>query len=251
MFQILGIRIYIFPVIIILATYICIWIFVHSTKYDHFYYIWIKKSAAYVMTGAIVCGKLLYAATRILEGNYGILNVLNGFIFYGGFLGVILGLYIFSRKENIRFSDITDVYASFFPLGQAIGRIGCYFNGCCYGKEYTGFGAVNYVVDGIETTVFPTWFVESMFCILLFLCFFRISKRMYSGMYFAYYMMSYGIFRFIIENYRGDMIRGVWYGISTSQYISIMVVIGGVWYAFYSVRLKRKNLMIIGRDRIG
>jgi len=70
-------------------------------------------------------------------------------------------------------------------------------------------------------------------------------------MYFAYYMMSYGIFRFIIENYRGDMIRGVWYGISTSQYISIMVVIGGVWYAFYSVRLKRKNLMIIGRDRIG
>ena len=35
-------------------------------------------------------------------------------------MGVILGLYIFSRKENIRFSDITDVYASFFPLGQAI-----------------------------------------------------------------------------------------------------------------------------------
>ena len=249
--EIFGIQMYLFPIIVLLAVYACIWIFLHSTKYDQFYYFGIKESGTYAMVSTVICGKLLYMITKILKGTRDVWNLFNGFVFYGGFLGMILGLYVFSYRNKIRVGDVADVYASFLPLGQSIGRIGCYFNGCCYGRPYSGFGAVNYIIDGVETTVFPTWFVEAVFCLLLFLCFFLISKRIYSGMYLACYMILYGIFRYVIENYRGDKIRGIWFGISTSQYISIIIIIFGICYAFYSARYKRRNLIIVGRDKIG
>ena len=134
-------------------------------------------------------------------------------------------------------------------MGQAIGRIGCYFNGCCYGKYYTGLLSVKYVVDGKETHVFPTWFIESFFCFVLFICMFLISKKIYSGIYAAIYMMSYSLFRFVIEYFRGDLVRGVWYGVSTSQYISICIFVVGVVILIKSIQIKENNLLITGRRR--
>ena len=114
------------------------------------------------------------------------------------------------------------------PLGQAIGRIGCYFSGCCYGFEYNGYLSVPYVIDGVQTRVFPTWFIESGFCILLaifFQVFYRSSK---SGMHTAIYFIAYSSFQFIIEFFRGDDVRGVYGWISTSQIISILFFIAGI-----------------------
>lgn len=234
----------VFPIILVIAIFSCIFVYVLSAKYDNYYFFQIKGSSVYCMIGAGVVGKLLFIFTRITTPNLNIFERLDGFVFFGGLTGAIVGLYIYSKRKWDRFFDLLDVYASILPLGQAIGRIGCYCNGCCYGKYYTGFLAVRYVIDEKETQVFPTWFIESIFCFVFFLCMFRNSKNVHSGGYAAIYLMEYSLFRFVIEFFRGDTLRGIWNGMSTSQYISILVFFMGMALLVRTKKIKEKNLMI-------
>lgn len=243
------IKLNVFPIILMVAIFCCILLYICSVKYDTFYFHQIRCSSVYCMVGAGIVGKILYIFTRGGASDLTVYDRLGGFVFYGGLIGAIVGLYIYSKQKWNRFFDLLDTYASIFPLGQAIGRMGCYFNGCCYGKYYTGFLSVKYVVGGKETHVFPTWFIESFFCFALFICMSLISKKIYSGIYAAIYMMSYSLFRFVIEYFRGDLVRGVWYGVSTSQYISICIFVVGVVILLKSIQIKENNLLIIGRRR--
>lgn len=243
------IKSYVFPFVLVIAIFSCISIYRFSDKYDSFYFSQIKASFMYCMVGAGIVGKLLYILTRMSTHGLDIYERLGGFVFFGGLIGAILGLYVYSIRKWNRFLDLLDVYASIVPLGQAVGRIGCYFNGCCYGKSYEGFLSVKYIVDGMETSVFPTWFIESGFCFLLFICMFCVSKRVFSGMYSAIYMMSYSLFRFIIEFFRGDSLRGVWCGLSTSQYISLGIFLIGIIILIKANYIKEKNILIIGRKK--
>ncbi len=239
----------VFPFILVLAIISCIMIYKFSSKYDIFYFPQIKASSIFCMIGAGIVGKLMYFLTRSTSPGLSIFEKLGGFVFFGGLVGAILGLYIYSIRKWDRFLDLLDTYASLVPLGQAIGRIGCYFNGCCYGKSYDGFLSVEYIINGTKTSVFPTWFVESGFCFLLFMCMFCVSKRLFSGIYSAIYLSSYSLFRFIIEFFRGDSLRGVWFGLSTSQYISLLLFFIGVVIFIKSSIIKEKNLLIIGRKK--
>lgn len=243
------IKLSVFPFVLVLAIISCILIYMFSKKYDIFYFSQIKESSIYCMIGAGIVGKILYVLTRSTSPELSIFERLGGFVFFGGLIGAILGLYIYSIRKWNRFLDLLDTYASLVPLGQAIGRIGCYFNGCCYGKTYDGFLSVKYIVDNEETSVFPTWFIESGFCFLLFMCMFCVSKKFYSGIYSAIYLMSYSLFRFVIEFFRGDSLRGMWLGLSTSQYISTFVFFAGAFIFIRSDIIKEKNLLIIGRKK--
>lgn len=243
------IKLYVFPFVLVLAIISCILIYKFSNKYDMFYFSQIKTSSIYCMIGAGIVGKLLYFLTRSNLPNLSMFERLGGFVFWGGLMGAILGLYVYSIRKWDRFLDLLDTYASLLPLGQAIGRIGCYFNGCCYGKTYDGFLSVKYIVNDMETSVFPTWFIESFFCFVVFVCFFCVSKKTFSGIYSAVYLMSYSLFRFVIEYFRGDSLRGVWLGLSTSQYISVCVFLIGIVIFIKAHHIKEKNLLIIGRKK--
>ncbi len=234
----------VFPWILLLAIFCCVFVYVLSSKYDNYFFRQIKGSSIYCMIGAVVVGKLLYFFTRANTPNLNISEKLSGFVFYGGLIGAIGGLYVYAKIKWDRFLDLLDVYASILPLGQAIGRIGCYLNGCCYGKRYYGLFAVKFIIDGQETRVIPTWFIESAFCLLLFVCMFLVSQSIHSGIYTAVYLMSYSAFRFIIEFFRGDSIRGMWNGISTSQYISVLLFFSGVVILIIANKVKDKNLLI-------
>lgn len=242
------IKLSVFPIVLVVAIFSCVFCYMLSSKYDAFYYPQIKGSSLYCMIGAGIVGKILYILTRSVSSNMNVFDRLGGFVFWGGLIGAIAGLYVYSKRKWNRFLDLLDTYASILPLGQAIGRIGCYFNGCCYGKPYAGAFAVRYIVDGNEQLVFPTWFIESIFCFVLFICMFSVSKKIYSGIYSAIYMMSYSLFRFIIEFFRGDAIRGVWCGLSTSQYIGVCIFGVGITILVKSIQIKEINLLIKGRQ---
>ncbi len=241
------IELYVFPIVLTLAMFSCLLLYIYSVKYDKFYFPQIKQSSVYCMVGSVICGKLLYIFTRSGTRDLTMFDRLGGFVFWGGVIGAIVGLYIYCKRKWNRFFDLLDTYVSVLPLGQAIGRIGCYFNGCCYGKYYIGILSVKYIVDGKDTQVFPTWFIESVFCLLLFICTFSISQKVYSGIYTAVYLISYSTFRFFIEYFRGDSVRGIWHRISTSQYISICMFWMGILTIMYSVHMKERNLLIKGR----
>lgn len=242
-----GIRIAVFPIILSAALYSCIGCFLLSSKYDSFYFPVFIRSACYGIVAAAIGGKLLFFLTRVGTPGLSLPELLGGSVFYGGMIGGGVGLFLFARKKWGSYLDLFDVYCSLIPLGQAIGRLGCYCNGCCYGRPYTGFLAVHYIVDGASRMVFPTWFIESAFCLALFLSLFAVSRRLYSGIYSAVYLLAYSAFRFFIEFFRGDGIRGVWWVLSTSQYISILIFAAGGYLLVKAVQKKERNLLIKGR----
>lgn len=222
------IQVAVFPIILLLAIYACLFVLVLSSRYTAQAYVDVKKSIVPIMIGATLGGKTLYALTRIADGEQALWGILNGFVFYGGILGATIGLWIYTKKHKIPFFVLSDIYASLLPLGQAIGRLGCFLNGCCYGKPYDGIGGVVYPVNGTYIRVFPTWFVEAGFCFLLFIYMFKVCESKAHGFYTAVYITGYSVFRFVIEFFRGDEVRGGWHGISTSQMISVPLMFCGI-----------------------
>ena len=192
-----------------------------------------------LLIGAAIFARTLSALT--LTGNsiysfwYYLLH--GGSVFYGGIIGGSVGLFLFCRVKKCSFLDYADVFATILPMGHAIGRLGCYLNGCCYGKEYHGIFAVDYIVGGIPTKVFPTWFAEIIFCVIMFTCFQFVCKTRQRGFYTGVYLTAYSVYRFFIEFLRGDEIRGIYGHLSTSQWISLGLFLLG----FYTLIVCYKN----------
>jgi phosphatidylglycerol:prolipoprotein diacylglycerol transferase len=235
-----------FPLILMAAFFTCLLTILKSVKYDNLFYNSIVKSIPITIFFAVLGGKIVYALSRKGQNIASITDLFNGFVFIGGFFGALLGIFLYCKKNQYSYFDYTDIFTSILPLGQSIGRIGCYCNGCCYGKCWNGAGSVQYIVNGQMVRVIPTWFMESLFCLLLFLFFFSISIRKQKGFYTSAYMISYSIFRFFFEFFRGDEIRGHWFGISTSQFLCILSLIGGLLILFYT-RKCGAGLIIIER----
>ena len=197
---------------------------------------------------ALIGGKLLYALSAEAEGQSFLQRfIFGGSVFYGCAAGFTLGLFIGGRRKSLDFIELLDLFMSLLPLGQAIGRLGCYFNGCCYGKIYGGFLSVPYIIEGEAVRVFPCWFFESGFCLLLFLALRYLLRSRPAGRVSGIYIVSYSVFRFFIEFLRGDGVRGLFGALSSSQLISLIILPAGVWLLFSSSGRRSNKLFISGR----
>ncbi len=228
-----------FPLMILISISTCMCVFYTSDKFEYIYYEKIKKVICPVVLSALVGGKLIFASVMLLKGETSLFVIFSGFVFYGGFIGSLIGLLIYCIKHKEDYFLLSDIILCLLPLGQSIGRIGCFFNGCCYGREYDGILSVKYIINGVEKRIVPTWFIESFFCFALFLFLFRCIPFRIKGLTTSLYMMFYSLFRFIIEFFRGDDIRGIYFGISVSQYISILLFIFGI--IIFNIKIKCKK----------
>jgi len=249
--ELFNIRIAVFSLFILFAASVCFLVYIINRKYTKGYIVLIIRFLFVALVGAAVGGRLLSALTLLHSSQDSFIHniIYGGFVFYGGILGGLISLFIYCKKTKIPFLDICDVFASLMPIGQAIGRIGCYMNGCCYGFQNDGFLTISYVLNEDNIRVFPTWFFESGFCLLLaifFQVFYRSSK---SGMHTAVYFIAYSLFRFIIEFFRGDNVRGVYGWISTSQIISIFLFVVGIYIIHISCKQNVYNELLYPRDR--
>ena len=210
-------------------------------------------AAVFAMIGAGVGAKVLFLIVSweaVLQ--YGIAAALQGgFVFYGGLIGGILGLYIYTKIYKLPAVRFFDIGAVVLPLGHAFGRVGCFFAGCCYGMPYDGPLSVTYtrsfsVDTPLGVSLLPTQLIEAAFLALLFavqLAFFiRTTKKGYEalgGRCVLIYVMSYSIFRFVIEFFRGDIIRGKLLSVTTSQWISLAMFTVGVTMM---IKISRKKI---------
>ena len=185
--------------------------------------------------GGILGAKLLFVLTQIKEiiANPKImLNVSDGFVVYGGIIGGILTAFVFCKIKKLSFLEHFDLAIPTVALAQGFGRIGCFLAGCCYGRETScaiGITFHNSSFAPNNISLLPTQLISSglnflNFFVLLF--FSRRNKK--QGRIGALYLLFYGSGRFVLEFFRGDIERGNVGVLSTSQFISIFIVLAGV-----------------------
>ena len=191
-------------------------------------------SAVYASIGGMIGSKLLFIAVtlkKIIEENIPFAAVLKGgFVFYGGLIGGIIGLLIYTKQYKLKFMEFTDLYACVLPFGHALGRIGCHASGCCYGIEYDGPFNVVYTeslgLTPLGTPLFPIQLLEAVILLILFIVllivFLKTEKR---GLVTGIYLYAYSVLRFILEFFRGDLERGKFMRLSTSQIVSILIIV--------------------------
>ncbi len=156
-----------------------------------------------------------------------------GFVFYGGLIGGILAVYIYARKYKLHFFNLIEIMVPVIPLIHSIGRLGCFCAGCCYGRPMAPPFGLHFHPDSVapqEITLFPIQLLESALNLILFIGIFIYSrKERRSGQILGLYFMGYGIIRFILEYFRYDAARGIYLGLSVSQWISILLVPIGLY----------------------
>jgi phosphatidylglycerol:prolipoprotein diacylglycerol transferase len=165
----------------------------------------------------------------------------SGGVFYGGLLGAIIAGYILMRRWKLPWWKTADACAPGIALGNVLGRLGCFFAGCCWGKPTTLPWGVRFPPEGHEITgvpagvpLHPTQLYESLSMLIVFFLLLWLHKRKkFSGQVILAYAVIYATVRFLIEFVRDDP-RGdvlgltTLTGLSTSQLIGIVVGIGAL-----------------------
>ena len=145
-------------------------------------------SAIYAVIGGMIGSKLLFiivSLKTIIQEKIPIEAVIKGgFVFYGGLIGGIVGLYIYIKIYKLYFLDFADTYACVLPLGHALGRIGCFFSGCCHGMHYNGPFSVVYTqtlgTTPLNIPLFPIQLLEALTLTALFIVLLILFLKNYS-----------------------------------------------------------------------
>ncbi|MCK5583150.1 MAG: prolipoprotein diacylglyceryl transferase [Elusimicrobiales bacterium] len=222
----------------------------------------ISDMILFAIIAALLGGKLFYVI--IFWDDYGLtffqkaINALKdfryGFVFYGGLIISIASVYIYSKKKNINFLTFADIAAPAIALGHAIGRLGCFFAGCCHGKPTDFICAVKFnnpeslvAPHLLGIPIHPTQLYSSaanfiIFAALHFMLKSSLKHNWKNGLIAASYILLYSIARFIIELFRGDARGDFIFAMSPSQIISLSGAVIALLF-FYLAR-KTKNAKI-------
>lgn len=204
-----------------------------------------------VVLAGILGSKLLYVILEWQRGNtigqnlravFSLDTLQSGGVFSGGLVAAFVVAWWFLRKHHMPALATCDGFSPGLAMGHAIGRLGCFAAGCCYGKPTDHWWGVTFknllptpVVDALVPRE-PTQLFESAAELVIFaLLTWMFSRKKFDGQIFGAYLFLYGIARFLIEFLRGDPGRGGPYfgGLLTgTQLIAIGLVLAGgvIWY---------------------
>ncbi len=195
----------------------------------------ILDMGVYLLLAAIVGSRILYVLTNLQEFTRNPLDAFaiwkGGLVFYGGLLAAVpVGIW-YVRRHKLPVWKTADIMAPYIALGHGFGRLGCFFAGCCFGAPCSGPFCITFSdphsLAPLGVPLVPTQLIESGGEFLIFGLLLLVRRfRKYDGQVFWFYPLFYAVLRFIIEFYRGDVVRGLYFGgvISTSQIIAIGMV---------------------------
>lgn len=199
-----------------------------------------------------VGGKIFYylerpsyylANPQLLLHNFG-----GGFVCYGSILFIVAYAIYFSRKKRINTYIFLDILAIACSIPIALGRIGCFFGGCCYGKPTHSFLGLVFP-HTTPTAVHPTQLYEaSMMMVIIVLSLLMKKYKPQAGQVFFFNITLYAVGRFCLEFLRGDF-RGTFFNglVSHAQIIALCILIISTIF-FY--KLKQQNLFTLKTTKI-
>jgi phosphatidylglycerol:prolipoprotein diacylglycerol transferase len=157
-----------------------------------------------------------------------------GLVFYGGFICAALAMIWHVRARALPVWTTCDVMSPALALGQALGRLGCFFAGCCYGANCTLPWAVTFTetrgLAPVGTPLHPTQLYSALANLSIFAILYFVARprQRFEGQIFGLYLMLYPAARFVIEFFRDDP-RGALGPLSTSQALGIPLLLFGIW----------------------
>jgi phosphatidylglycerol:prolipoprotein diacylglycerol transferase len=205
----------------------------------------------YIIIAAIIGSRLLYVAINWREFRDDPLEIIRiwngGLVFYGGLIGASLVTIWYLRKHRLPVWKTADVFAPSIALGQSIGRIGCFFAGCCYGKVCDHWWCITFThpeslaPKGVPLHPVQLYAAANAFLIYVVLIRLRRHKK-FEGELFWLYTLLYAITRSVIEFFRGDY-RGSLFGglLSTAQTIGIVMALVAILMLIYLRRVSHQK----------
>lgn len=155
-----------------------------------------------------------------------------GMSFHGGFLGVLVAMWLFARKENKQWLPMMDFIAPLVPPGLAAGRLGNFINGELWGRPTDlPWGMVFPQVDNLPRHPSQLYEFGLEGIILFLLLWFYSSKPRPSGTVSGLFLIGYGSFRFLVEFTRqpDDFLGLLAFSMSMGQWLSLPMVLVGIW----------------------
>lgn len=207
--------------------------------------------ASLAIVGGLIGAKLLAVLPNIqyiIDNKIPFVDIIkNGFVFYGGIIGGAIGIIIYCKAYHIDTISFLDTAAIGLPLGSLFGRIGCFCSGCCFGRPTDSILGVIYShpIDPntpIGISLLPTQLFESAYCLIIFIVILILNRKKMRGANISFYIIAYSVCRFINEFFRGDFARGFLWGMSTSQFISVLLVLINITVIVIFAVKKRHNL---------
>src|SRR5215510_6359772 len=176
----------------------------------------------YIIISALIGAKLLLVVTdyrSFFDNPRALLDLVrSGGVFYGGLIVAVTVALLYIRRVGLPLWTTCDVFAPGIALGHIIGRFGCFFAGCCYGKPTNVAWAITFtdpyaaanVGTPLNIPLHPTQLYEAGAELLILIVLLATERRgrPFPGRTFWLYMILYAVSRYIIEFYRGDP-RGV------------------------------------------
>jgi len=203
-----------------------------------------------ILISSLLGARLFYVILNIPEFAHDPMEIFKiwngGLVFYGGFLVAMVAAFVFVKKKGLTLWSIADILAPPIALGHAIGRMGCFFAGCCHGRECHLPWAIEFKnpdsLAPLGIPLHPTQLYDVVSNFSIFLVLILMDKRKkFNGQIFWLYILLYGLMRSFIEMFRGDF-RGNFFmeTLSVSQTIGIvMSCVAGIM--LFLLSRKEKN----------
>lgn len=232
----------------------------------------IVDAGIWILIGAIIGARFLYVVSywdRLFERPLWpsapwteiFMVQRGGLVFYGGLIGASLTCIIYSRVRQLPLWKLADIFAPSIALGYVLGRLGCFLNGCCYGRVCELPWAVRYpnlsdlwkqhyeagLVDQTSRSapLHPTQLYDALLSFALYVGLAWLFRRKkFDGQVFAVYLLCYAVTRSIVEMFRGDYaVAQIRAGLTPAHWISIVIFLTGA--VFYLVLQGRKPSTIL------
>ncbi|WP_420574215.1 prolipoprotein diacylglyceryl transferase [Kordia sp.] len=159
-------------------------------------------------------------------------NFSGGFVFYGSFVTIIPFIIWYLKKQKMNVLAMLDIFAITTIIVHALGRMGCFMAGCCFGKSTESFLGIIFPTTSVK--VHPTQLYEVGMLVTIFMVLIALKKRkQFNGQLFLIYLILYGIGRSTLELFRGDergfIIQNL---ISHSQFIALCLISIAAYFYF-------------------
>lgn len=231
-FKIGSFPIYFYGVMMVLAYLTVIIIMKYTHKIEGFTYDQAIDISIYSIVGGVLGARLLFVFLNMSKFMKDPLHIIfvreGGLSWHGGLMGGFVGMLLLHFFKKMPLGKICDYAAVHVTIALAVGRIGCFLNGCCYGKIANVPWAVEFTGANLAGHRHPTQIYESLMLVVcfVFMLYWWKNKKFDGEMTFLMFA-SYGLVRFIVEIFRDNTSNQYFWGIpiSLAQYFSIILMV--------------------------